>query len=164
MNNSHLHKNILVIGIFLLTICSSCQYNERQKQIKILLADTLNISLQVQEIEIDSLNSGITRNLREIKEMQDSISVYFNENFDGVPVTLIHNNINLYQDTLHTDHSLGFSSAVKFKRGLIDNSFDLRINNKRYKFKESNAYNFIHIFNTRNGFEIIYTNKGYIYE
>nr|WP_290643233.1 hypothetical protein [Labilibaculum sp.] len=129
-----------------------------------MIADTLNISLQDQEVIIDSLNSGITRNLREIKEMQDSISVNFNETFDKVPVTLIHNGTNLYQDTLHTDHSLGFSSGVKFKRGSVDNNFDLRINNKRYKFKESNTYNFIHIFNTRNGFEIVYTNKGYIYE
>ncbi|NOU59621.1 hypothetical protein [Marinifilum caeruleilacunae] len=164
MNYSHLQKNALVIIIFLLPTCFSCRDDRRSSQIKILLADTLNLSLQDQVVEIDSLNSGITRNLRETKEMQDSIWIHFNESFDSVPVVLIHNNTDLYQDTLYTDRSIGLASVAKFKRDSINNIFDLRINKKRYKFKESNSYNFIHIYNTQNDFEIIYTNKGYIYE
>jgi|GEM_PF-3250905 hypothetical protein len=115
-------------------------------------------------IKIDSINSGISINLKEIKELRDSIEIAFDGYFYGEPVTLIHNRKNIFQDTLRTEESMGFSTDVRFKRGLTNNKFILLLEGKKYEFVEDNKYNFIHISDTRDGFSIVYTNKGYVYD
>ncbi len=146
-------------------VLSCSRKSDSTKSVEYLLSDTLNLRLTNIEIQIDSMNSGISRNLREILPLRDSIEVNFNEYFDKTPVILVHNNKHFYQDTLQTTGGMGWSSAVKFKRSEVQNTFDLRIAGKRYVFKESNVYNFIHIFyHSEKGLEIVYTNKGYIYD
>jgi hypothetical protein len=116
------------------------------------------------KVQIDSINSGISANLKEIKELRDSIEVDFDGYFHDIPVTLIHNGNNLFQDTLETDESIGFSTDIKFNRGRKKNTFILLLKGKKYEFVENNKYNFIHISDTRDGFSIVYTNKGYVHD
>jgi hypothetical protein len=158
-------RSLMLIITLLISIISCSSRRDSSQTIKDLLVDTLNLRLTNIEIKIDSINSGISRNLREILPLRDSIEVNFNEYFDKTPVILIHNKRNLYQDTLQTTGGMGWSSDVIFKRGETHNTFDLRIEGKRYIFKELNDYNFIHIFyHSQKGLEIVYTNKGYVYD
>jgi hypothetical protein len=148
----------------LLTILISCQYKDKEKKIELLLVDTLNLRKQHLKVEIDSVNSGISRNLKEIKDLRDSIDIVFDGYFNNVPVTLIFNKTEIFQDTLQTDNSTGYSTIVRFKRGLFENNFDMRIEGNRYEFKEKNKYNFVHISDTKAGFGIVFTNKCYVYD
>nr|WP_321411233.1 hypothetical protein [uncultured Carboxylicivirga sp.] len=106
----------LLIVISILVITFSCKRTNKLGKFNQFLSDTLNFQLKHVEILIDSLNSGISRNSKEILPLRDSIQINFDGYFYNTPVTLIHNNQNLYIDTLETDESLGWSSSVKFKR------------------------------------------------
>ncbi len=158
------HRILVVFSFILSILACNSSTNSRQK-LNSILSDTLDLHLKNVEIQIDSINSGISRDLRMVLPIRDSIQIDFDGYFYGVPVILIHNKQNLYLDTLETDESLGWSSSVKFKRDKIENSFELRIYGNRYEFKEHNSYNFIHISDVKNkDLEIVYTNKGYIYD
>ena len=159
-----LTQRLLIVLSLLISVFACRQKNNSGIMLNHLLADTLNLQLEHVEIQIDSMNSGISRNLKEILPIRDSIQINFDGYFYGTPVILIHNEKNLYQDTLETDESLGWSSSVKFKRNKKENFFELRIDGKRYQFTELNYYNFIHISDVNKDLEIVYANKGYIYD
>ena len=162
--NNHLSLYSLII-ILLIGILSCSKKSDSGQIINYLLSDTLNLCLTDIEIKIDSMNSGISRDMRETLSLRDSIEVNFDEYFEKTPVVLIHNEKNLYQDTLQTTGGMGWSSLVRFKRGEIKNTFDLRFEGKRYVFRELNDYNYIHISHNRNEeLEIVYTNKRYLYD
>ena len=156
-----MEKAFLIIVFALVMI--SCGQNETDKIISRIYSDTLNLNHLDITVEIDTLNSGITLNLNEIKELQDSIIVSFDESFESDSVILIHNQRNLYKDILISDGSTGFASNAKFKRNKKGNTFDLRIKGNRYVFTEKNKFNFIHIYYYKD-LEVVFTNKGYIYD
>lgn len=149
--------------IFILLTAVSCGQQETNHMVSKIYSDTLNLKNINVTVKIDSLNSGITLNLKEIKELQDSIQISFDGGFNKDSVILIHNQKHLYQDKLETEWSTGFASYVKFRRDKKKNKFDLRINGKRYVFTENNNYNFIHI-DYYKELDVVFTNKGYIYD
>ncbi len=141
----------------------SCRQGETNQTLSKIYSDTLNLKQINVKVKIDSLNSGITLNLKEINDLQDSIQISFDGGFDKDSIVLIHNQKHLYKDRLITEESTGFASDINFKRGRKKNKFDLRINGNRYVFTEYNKYNFIHI-DYYKELEVVFTNKGYIYD
>ncbi len=155
--------NISII-LFVAFTCFSCYQSDQTKRVNGLLTDTTNLINKDYRFDIDTINSGLTTRKFESKTLSDSIIIFFDADFRNTPITLIYNKSILIEDTLNTDPVLGHSKTVILKRDKCNNLFDLRINQDRYQFIETNKYNFIHIAFQKKKLWIIYTNKKYFYE
>ena len=146
--------------ILLLILNLSCSHRTKiENQLVVLQKDTFNLINRQIKLEIDTNSKR-----KSFNQLNDSLIVFFETGFKNTPIILIHNSSNLYQKTLSTDDVLGLAEVAVFKREKTENNFDLRINKNRYRFNETNKYNFIDISLEGDSLYVRYSNLAHSYE